>query len=183
MTRRMRLMVFTCLLLLSSCLCKSREEKLASAEEEGNFLLAAKARMVKGIGEAAKKEGKEAMETVVEGGSEIIKGGAQGLEKGLMAVKFKLDDTVTFNGINITRAARGESGTEQHTVTAYVTFDRPFTGMLELRAYDASNVEVGRTRVASAELEAGAHYVDFIFDARTPLLTAGYVELRAFASP
>lgn len=173
------LQVVAVAVLASGCLCKSREEKLQAAEEEGNLLAATKAKLIKGVGEAVKKEGKEAAETVVEGTGEVVKGIGQGLEKGLMAVKVKADESLATHGVAVTRAARGEQGTAAHTVTAYVTFEKAFKGTLELRAYDATDAEVGRAKVEVDEKESGAHYVDFTFDPRTPLLTAPYTQLRA----
>jgi hypothetical protein len=87
--------------------------------------------------------------------------------------------TLFRSGVGVTRAARGEQGTAAHTVTAYITFEKPFKGTLELRAYDATDAEVGRVKVEVDEKESGAHYVDFTFDPRTPLLTAPYTQLRA----
>jgi hypothetical protein len=163
----------------SGCLCRSREEKLKAAEEEGNLLVATKAKLLKGVGEAVKKEGKEAAEVVAEGTGEVVKGLGSGFEKSLKTVTVKADASLAPAGIAATRAARGEDGTAAHTVTAYITFDKAFTGTLELRAYDAAEAEVGRVKVDVDEKESGAHYVDFTFDARTPLMSAPYVQLRA----
>jgi hypothetical protein len=166
-------------LVLSSCFCRSREEKLQAAEDEGNLLVATKAKLLKGAGDALKKEGKEATQTVAEGGGELIKGLGTGFEKSLLEVKLKPHESVAANGLGVTRAARGEEGTKKHTVTAYVTYEKGFSGKLEMRVYDAEDREVGRTIVESDEKDSGAKYVDFTFDERTPLLTAGHFELRA----
>src|SRR4249919_3566026 len=113
---------------ISACCCQSREEKLKAAEDEGNLLVATKAKLLKGAGEAVKKEGKEAAQTIAEGGGELVKGLGTGIEKGLMEVKFTPHESVAANGLGISRAARGEDGTAKHTVTAYVTFEKSFTG-------------------------------------------------------
>ncbi|MDP1827442.1 MAG: hypothetical protein Q8L48_29500 [Archangium sp.] len=165
--------------LLAGCFCKSREEKLKDAEDEGNLLVATKAKLLKGAGEAVKKEGKEAAETIAEGTGEVFKGLGKGIEKGLMEVKIKPHESVAANGLGLTRAARGEEGTAKHTITAYVTFEKAFAGSLELRAYDSEDREVGRSKLDSDEKESGAKYLDFTFDERTPLMTAGHFELRA----
>lgn len=169
----------TAAVLLSGCLCRSREEKLQAAEDEGNLLMATKAKLLKGAGEAMKKEGKEAMETVAEGTGQVVKGVGSGLEKGFKTMVVKVDESIAANGLGITRTVRGEEGTKAHTVTAYITFEKAFTGVLELRAYDDKDQEVGRVKLDQTEKESGAHYVDFTFDERTPLLTAAYVQLRA----
>lgn len=163
---------------LSACCCRSREEKLKAAEDDGNLLVATKARLLKGAGEAVKKEGKEAAQSLAEGGSELVKGLGEGIEKGLMEVKFTPHVSVAANGLGVSRAARGEEGTKRHTITAYVTFEKAFDGTLELRAYDTQDREVGRSKVSSKEAESGAKYLDFTFDERTPLMTAGHFELR-----
>jgi hypothetical protein len=175
------LLVLVPFVVLPGCFCMSREEKLKKAEDEGNMLVAMKAKVLKGAGEAAKKEGKEAAETVIEGTGEVVKGMGEGFEKGLKQIKVKLDESVASNGIGVTRATRAEDGTAAHTVTAYVTFEKAFSGTLELRAYDSGDAEVGRVKVEANEKESGAHYVDFTFDPRTPLLTTAYVQLRATA--
>lgn len=164
---------------LSACCCKSREEKLKAAEDEGNLLVATKAKLLKGAGEAVKKEGKEAAETIAEGTGEVVKGLGKGIEKGLMEVKVSPHETMAANGLGITRAARGENGTAAHTITAYITFEKGFGGTLELRAYDTEDREVGRSKLDTDEKESGAKYLDFTFDERTPLMTAGRFELRA----
>ena len=164
---------------LSACCCQSREEKLKASEDEGNLLVATKAKLLKGAGEAVKKEGKEAAETIAEGGGQLMKGLGEGIEKGLMDVKLTPHQSVAANGLGVSRAARGEEGTARHTITAYVTFEKAFDGMLEMRAFDSQDREVGRAKVSSAETESGAKYVDFTFDERTPLMTAGHFELRA----
>jgi hypothetical protein len=180
----MRLLIFAVTAIsLSACCCKSREEKLQGAEDEGNLLIAMKAKMLKGAGEAVKKEGKEAAETIAEGGGELVKGLGSGIEKGLMEVKFTPHESVAANGLGVSRAARGEEGTKRHTITAYVTFDKAFDGTLEMRAYDTQDREVGRAKVESTETESGAKYLDFTFDERTPLMTAGHFELRATPTP
>ena len=165
--------------LFSACLCKSREEKLKDSEDEGNLLVATKARLLKGAGDAVKKEGKEAAESVAEGTGEVFKGLGKGLEKGLLEVKVKSHDSVAANGLAVTRAARGEDGTATNTITAYITFDKAFAGALEVRVYDNEQREVGRAKADVEEKESGAKYVDFTFDPRTPLMTAAGFELRA----
>ena len=176
----MRLLIFAVTAVsLSACCCQSREEKLKSSEDEGNLLIATKARMLKGAGEAVKKEGQEAAETIAEGTGEVVKGLGKGIQKGLMEVKVNPHETMAANGLGITRAARGEQGTAQHTITVYVTFEKGFEGVLEMRAYDSENREVGRSKLESMEKDSGAKYIDFTFDERTPLMTASRFDLRA----
>lgn len=175
----MRFSSVAVVLVLSLSACKSREEKLKAAEDEGNLLVATKAKLLKGAADAVKKEGKEAAEALAEGSGEVVKGIGTGIEKGLKEVKLKSHESLATSGLTATRATRGEDGTAKHTVTVYVTFEKAWQGTVELRAYDQQEREVGRVKVELDEKEAGAHYVDFAFDPRTPLLTAGAFEVRA----
>ena len=154
------------------------KEKLQAAEEQGNLLAATKAKLVKGVGEALKNEGKDAAQTVTEGAGEVVKAVGTGFDKSLGQVKLTLHQELGPKGIGATRAARSSEGTSKHAITVYVTLDEPYTGPLELRAYDASNLEIGRTRVRLEEKEPTGRYLDFEFDPRTPLLTAEHFELR-----
>lgn len=124
------LQVVAVAVLASGCLCKSREEKLQAAEDEGNLLVAAKAKLIKGAGEAVKKEGKEAAEAVAAGTGELVKGLGAGIEKSLKEVTVKPHESLATSGITATRATRGEDGTKAHTVTAYLSFEKPWTGAL-----------------------------------------------------
>lgn len=175
---RLLLVSLAVLVVAPGCFCQSREEKLNAAEDQGNLLVATKARLLKGAGEAVKKEGKDAVETLTEGTGQVVKGIGEGVEKGFKAVKVKLDESAASNGIAVTRAVYGEEGTKSHTVTAYVTFEKAFSGVLELRVYDGTEAEVGRAKVDVTEKESNAKYVDFTFDERTPLLTASGAQLR-----
>lgn len=179
--RTLPLVVLTAALAVSAC--KSREEKLQAAEDEGNLLVAAKAKLIKGAGEAVKKEGKEAAEAVAAGTGELVKGLGAGIEKSLKEVTVKPHESLATSGITATRATRGEDGTKAHTVTAYLSFEKPWTGALEMRAFDEQDREVGRVKVEVEEKEATAHYVDFTFDPRTPLLTAHHFDVRATEKP
>ncbi len=173
----MRLLVAV---IVSACVlvgCKSREEKLQAAEEKGNLLTATKAKMVKGVGEALKHEGREAAEAVSEGTGEVVKALGAGFDKSLEQVKLTVSAPVAAKGISVTRAARSDSG-KTHAVSAYVKAEAAFTGPLELRAFDRDNQEIGRTRIEFDEKTPTARYVDFEFDPRTPLLTADHFELH-----
>ncbi|HEX8704647.1 MAG TPA: hypothetical protein VF815_37790 [Myxococcaceae bacterium] len=174
MRRLIGLLVFTCVVTG----CKSREEKLQAAEDQGNLLAASKARLVKGVGEALKNEGKEAAQTVTEGSGEVVKAVGAGFDKSMNQVKLAVHQELSPKGVSGTRASRAETAATQHSVSVYVTVDKPYTGPLELRAYDAANMEIGRAKVNLDEKESTAKYVDFQFDPRTPLMTADHFELR-----
>lgn len=171
-----RLLVAVCALSVSSCLCASREEKLKKSEDEANLAASMKARMVKGVGEALKTEGKDAAKVVAEGSGETLKAVGAGFDKSLNQVKIGAIQELAAKGLGGTRASLDEAN--KHTVAVYVTMEKPYTGPLELRVYDGEDKEVGRAKVELDEKEATAKYVNFKFDEHTPLRTAGRFELR-----
>lgn len=166
------------LVLLAALGCKSREEQLKAAEDEGNLLVAKKAKLLEGGGEALKHEGKQAAEKLAEGSGEVFKGLGKGFDKSIHEVKLEVGGDLAGKGIGATRAARKEGTDATHTVTVYVTLEKPYQGPLELRAYDPENKEIGRAKATVDEKESTAKYVDFAFDERTPILTAGHFTLR-----
>ena len=168
-------------LVVSACLvagCKDRDEKLKAAEEKGNLLAATKAKMVKGVGEVLKNEGKEAAEVVSEGTGEVVKAMGIGFDKSLEQVKLTVPEPTTARGVSATRASRNNDGVKKHAISVYLKVEKAFTGPLELRAFDRQNQEIGRARVELDEKAPTAKYVDFDFDPRTPLLTADHFELH-----
>ncbi|MCA2980093.1 MAG: hypothetical protein INH41_18265 [Myxococcaceae bacterium] len=175
----MRFAAVVALAALTLTACKSREEKLKAAEDEGNLLVATKAKLLKGAAEAVKKEGKEAAQTLAESTGEVVKGLGTGIEKGFKEVTLDVHESLAPQGLTVTRATRGEEGTAAHTITVYMSFEKGWTGTVELRAYDVAGREVGRAKTELAEKEANARYVDFRFDPRTPLLTATKFDVRA----
>lgn len=163
--------------LASSCLCASREEKLKKAEDEANLAASMKARVVKGVGEALKGEGKDAAKVVGEGSGEVLKAVGVGVDKSLNQVKLSVGGELGAKGIGGTRATLDDAS-KSHTVSVYVTLEKAYKGPLELRVYDGEQQEVGRAKAELDEKEATAKYVDFKFDPHTPLRTASLFELR-----
>jgi hypothetical protein len=172
--RSLPLVLVVCALVVG---CKSREEQLQDAEDKGNLLAAKKARLVEGVGKALQGEGKDAAEAVTKGGGEVLKAAGKGFDQSLAQVKLSVHEALPPKGIGGTRAAIHREK-EKRAVTVYVTLDQPYTGALELRAFDAENQEIGRSKVQVDEAESTAKYLDFAFDERTPLLTADRFELR-----
>ena len=97
MRRLIGLLVFTCL----ATGCKSREEKLQAAEEQGSLLAATKARVVKGVGEALKTEGKDAAQSVTEGSGEVVKAVGAGFDKSLSQVKLAVHQELQPKGVGV----------------------------------------------------------------------------------
>ena len=110
----------------------------------------------------------------------VVKAVGTGFSKSLDQVKLEVNEGLSPKGIHATRAAIASRTSEKsvHGVSVYVTLEQAYKGSLELRAFDAQGAEIGRTKLAIDEVEPTGKYVDFIFDPRTPLLTAGYFELR-----
>lgn len=100
---------------------------------------------------------------------------------GCGGLKLKPDPTLAACSLSWTRVERVVDNPAGKTVTAYVVFDKPFDGTLELRLFDrddAKGVEVGRS-VLRVHQPAGARYVDFLYDARTPVFTSTAAQLKA----
>lgn len=163
--------------LLATSGCKSREEQLQAAEDDGNLLAAKKAKLIEGVGKALENEGKQAAEAVTRGSGEVIKAVGKGFDQSLTQVKLNLHEGLPAKGVAGSRAALHREK-EKRAVTVYVTLDKAYQGPLELRAYDAAKAEIGRAKVEFDEKESTAKYVDFVFDERTPLMTADHFELR-----
>lgn len=174
----MRLLPLLAAVSLSACLCKSRDEKLKGAEDDANLIAAMKARAVKGIGEAMKKEGTEAAKSVAEGGGDVIKGLGQGASKSLNELKITTHSELTAKGVTSSRATLDDASSEGHKVSVYVAFEKGYVGQLELRVFDLEQREVGRAKAKVDEAESNAKYIDFSFDPHTPLRTADHLELR-----
>lgn len=117
-------------------------------------------------------------------------------------VRFAFTDSVRFSAATVfrlrTEAARtliihesaagitaSQLREQQQTVTLYVTFQNAFRGGIQLRAYDQSGQELGRSS-GNAELERdadAAEHIDFPFDARVSLRYAAKYELWAKRAP
>lgn len=160
-------------LLFSLVACKSREEKLKAAEEKGRELADTKARLVKGVGESLKTEGKAGAEALTQGVGEVVKGVGKGFDASLNEVKVSVSQTLSAKGLQATRASKKE-----HTIAVYVILDQGFSGALILRALDSKQVEVGRATVKVNETAGAARYVEFPFDAHTPMAAVASFELR-----
>ena len=99
-------------------------------------------------------------------------------------LKLKPDASLAPVSVTVTRVERAVDNPAGKTVSAYLVFDKPFEGTVEMRLFDrddAKGVEVGRSVVRVNE-PAGAHYVDFIFDPRTPVFASAAAQVKAVAS-
>jgi hypothetical protein len=171
--------VFVVAVAMLALSCKTREERLNAAEEKGKEVVEVKARIAKGAGEALQGEGKNAAEELAAGAGQLVKGVGKGFEKGT-ALRLAVSADLGTKGVEATRASRESKSDkpDQKIVTVYVVLKGPFTGSLELLALDSEKKEVGRASAKLAEAAATAKYVDFAFDARTPLEAVENLELR-----
>jgi len=99
-------------------------------------------------------------------------------------LKLKPDASLAPASVSVTRVERAVDNVTGKTVSAYLVFDQPFEGAVEMRLFDrddAKGVELGRAVVRVRE-PAGARYVDFIFDPRTPVYTAAAAQVKAVAA-
>lgn len=99
-------------------------------------------------------------------------------------LKLKPDDSLAPASVTVTRVERAVDNATGKTVSAYLVFATSFTGTVEMRLFDrddAKGVEVGRSVVRVNE-PAGAHYVDFIFDPRTPVYAAAAAQVKAVSA-
>jgi hypothetical protein len=99
-------------------------------------------------------------------------------------LKLKPDSSLAPASVSVTRVERAVDNVNGKTVSAYLVFDKPFAGAVEMRLFDrddAKGVEVGRSVVRVNE-PSGAHYVDFIFDPRTPVYAAAAAQVKAVAA-
>lgn len=165
--------------LLTSCL--SKEEKLKKAEDEGNTVVALKSKFIKGVGDALKKEGKEASESVSEGVGEVVKGTNSGLDKSINTANVVPADSAAFAKVlSIGRTEKFFSEDEKtKRVSIYLISNKAYKGKVKLKAFDANQKEIGRSAVDVSLQDDDAQYFDFKFDSRIPLLQADYFTIDA----
>ncbi len=164
-------------MLMSSCL--SIEEKKKKAEEEGNALVSIKSKLIKGAGDALKKDGKEASESASEGIVETIKGITSGYDKSINQAKI-IADSVFLKSFELGRAQKDYGDTSNvKKVNVYLIANTAFDGKVKLKAFDAADKEIGRSALKVKIDEDDAQYFDFLFDQRTPLLQVSYFEISS----
>lgn len=155
-------------------------------EERGHEDTANKANYIKGVGEGLKKEGEAAAQSLGEGVGKVVKSASGGVSGGYFAFNTEIAASATGKGLKISRAelrrvedkGKEENAEESKTITAYILADKNYSGALRLVALDSTKREIGRSS-AKAELEAGdAKYIDFKFDARTPMKEVKTIQLQ-----
>lgn len=168
--------------LLSAALfvsCMSKEEKMKEASEDGNEIVAVKAKFIEGAGDALQNEGKKAAKSATKGVGEIIKGMNTGITESLNIVEVKSDPSFNAN-FEECKAEKiyGEDSEKTKKVTIYLIAKKDFSGKLILKAFDDNKKEIGRSSLDVVIKKDDAKYVDFAFDARTHLLKTEYFTIR-----
>lgn len=156
-------------LLLASC--QSKEEKMKEANEDGNEVVAVKAKFIEGAGEALQNEGKKAAKSASKGVGEIIKGVNSGISESINVAEVQSDPAFKAN-FEDCKAEKiyGEDSDATKKVTVYLIAKKDFSGKLLLRAFNDEKKEIGRSSLEVTIKKDDAKYVDFVFDARTHLL-------------
>jgi len=161
----------------ASVSCLSKDEIKDKAEAESKFLVEKESRIVKGIGEALKGDGKDAAASVSEGIGEVFKGASEGFDESLTKVSVVLKDSLA-NYAELGRTGKHTcDSTKETSVSVYMIFNKEFEGKVLLKAYDGDNVELGRKSVQLKMSEDSAAYVDFKFDDHVPVDLAQHFEL------
>lgn len=152
--------------------CRSKEEKLQRAEDKGSTAVSKKARFVEGAANALKNEGKEAVETASEGLGEVIKAVNTGFEKSFNDITVEADSAFAANFEMGQCDKKYSDSNGGKKVVMYLIANKNYNGKAILKAYNKSNIEVGRSSIDIVMSADDAAYFDFIFDERTPLLEA-----------
>ncbi len=113
-------------------------------------------------------------DTLNKGGEIVGKAGAEvaeGIGKGVtetFSVTVEASPRLRLNGVTIGRTTiSGTDSSTDNVLSAYLIFDRKFSGKITAKAIDASRLEFGRVANVIAADSGQAKFVDFIFDRRT----------------
>ncbi len=170
-------LLLTTIVLVTAISCRSREERNRLAEEKAQAQTEEKASMVKGVGEGLKNTGKKASESLAEGIGELYNGANEGFDKSLVKKDIRVCDS-SKEWITVSRTEQQASDTTNKNVSVYLVFEKDCKGKLLLKAYDSGANEVGRSTMEINEKADNAHYVNFAFDARTPVSLIRYFTIE-----
>ncbi len=172
-----KLLVLLCVLILASC--KTKEEKMKEAEEEGHELVATKAKLIEGAGEALQKEGKSAIESATKGVGELVKGANSGITESLNVSSVVSEPTFEANFEDCKAEKKYSSDTDKEKkVNIYLIAKKDFKGKLMMKAFNEDKKEIGRSSIEVTIKKDEAKYVDFSFDERTHLLQTDYFTIQ-----
>jgi hypothetical protein len=172
-----KIIVVICMLTLVAC--KTKEEKMIEAKEDGNELVSTKAKLIEGVGDALQKEGKSAVESVTKGAGEIIKGANSGITESLNVSSVISQPSFKVNFEDCKAEKKYDSETDKSKkVSVYLIAKNDFKGKLILKAFNADKKEIGRSSIDIDIKKEDAKYVDFSFDERTHLLKTDYFTIQ-----
>jgi len=172
-----KILILFCVLTLASC--KTKEEKMKEAEEEGNELVATKAKLIEGAGIALQKEGKSAIESATKGVGELVKGANSGITESLNVSSVISQPSFKVNFEDCKAEKKYASDTDKEKkVTVYLIAKNDFKGKLLLKAFNADKKEIGRSSIEITIKKEDAKYEDFSFDERTHLLKTDYFTIQ-----
>src|SRR5262245_15529315 len=143
----MRTLLFILAALIFGSGCKTKEEILQAAEEKGKDMAEAKARVVKGVGEALEGEGKTAGESLAKGSAQVVRGIEGGATEGFGALPITVSSELGGAGMKAERAAIHRDDPKTPQVKVYLVLDKPYKGKLTLLAKSKDDKEVGRSKL------------------------------------
>lgn len=110
-------------------------------------------------------------EKVGETGGAIVKSVSTGVEKAF-DLKVELSSSLLSSGISVgkIKLSNDSSGTD-NKVSVYLIFAKDYKGTLTMKAYDAKQLEMGRSKILINALKDEARFIDFSFDPRTNIDT------------
>lgn len=167
---------------ISATACDQR-----TPEEKGKAIAAEKAGYVKGIGEALKKDGEEAAQSLGEGVGKVVKSASAGVNGGYSTFASALSPEAAAMGLSMTRAylntdpspeADDKENAGKHRISTYLQATNGYSGKLSLIALDSKGQEIGRASGETRFGQGDAGYVDFMFDKRTPIMETKTVRLQ-----
>lgn len=154
--------------LLQAC-GKTREEELKEEHSKGAEMIENKAAVVQGAGEALKKNGADAAQSLSEGLGNVVKGVAGGVDKAESSFAISVHADAAAKKLSANRIVVSSKPGEGKAVKVYVLSADAYKGKLQLRAFDGKAVEIGRSNKVVSDLSKDdAAYVEFDFDEATP---------------
>ena len=154
--------------LLQAC-GKTREEELKAEHDKGAELVENKAAVVQGVGDALKKNGSTAAESLSEGLGSVVKGVAGGVDKVESSFAISVHADAAAKKLSANRIVMSDKSGTVKAVKVYVLSAEAYKGKLQLRALDGKDVEIGRSSNVDSDLgKDDAAYVVFEFDEATP---------------
>ncbi len=122
----------------------------------------------KRVADGTKKAINKTGQVVGEGSSEFVKGVSKGVETS-MECEIELSPALSQKGVTFGRFTVGKDTNSRNNnkLTAYLVFEKDFSGNISAKVFDTKQAEYGRAMVAITAKKGEAKYADFVFDKRT----------------